>query len=80
MGDVIQTEACHSGECQNPDTTLSLDSSLRWNDGGIKWVRLIKTLRFELIDNYPPGGLVFDEYQKSGIIACAIIVYRRQSH
>ncbi|MBM2825087.1 MAG: hypothetical protein HW402_751 [Dehalococcoidales bacterium] len=39
MGDATQIEACHSGEGQNPDTTLSLDSSLRWNDGGIKGIR-----------------------------------------
>ena len=39
MGDAIQIEARHSGESQNPDTTLPLDSSLCWNDGGIKGVR-----------------------------------------
>ncbi|MBM2825040.1 MAG: hypothetical protein HW402_704 [Dehalococcoidales bacterium] len=39
MGDAIQIEACHSGEGQNPETTLPLDSSLRWNDGGSKGMR-----------------------------------------
>jgi len=32
MGDTIQIEACHSGDGQNPDTILPLDSSLRGND------------------------------------------------
>jgi len=35
IGGTIKKEACHSGEGQNPDTTLPLDSSLRWNDGRI---------------------------------------------